>query len=68
MYYVLCWISPVPATSQHWLEAPLDDADFEDGGWNSSFVYGVAVDDLKGDSGRDMRTEDFKGPKISEEA
>ena len=61
MYYILCWISPVPATSDHWLEVD-DDAT----GRSASLVYGVEFDD--GESGYGQPPEEIKGslPKISE--
>ncbi|KAI6978368.1 uracil permease, partial [Hortaea werneckii] len=59
IYYTLCWISPVEATSPtgKWLE--VDDDDSERSG---SLVYGVNVDDAESAAG--VPLGDSKGPSL----
>ncbi|KAI7382823.1 phenylacetate 2-hydroxylase [Hortaea werneckii] len=59
IYYALCWISPVEATSPtgKWLE--VDDDDSERSG---SLVYGVNVDDAESTAG--VPLGDSKGPSL----
>jgi len=53
IYYLLCRISPIPATSDQWLEVDEDAT-----GRNASLVYGVE-DDAEGAYG--LPPEDVKG-------
>nr|POF18698.1 uracil permease [Quercus suber] len=46
VYYILCRISPIPATSDIWLEVD-DDVDLR----NSSLVYGVGEENYDAESG-----------------
>ncbi|KAI7277394.1 phenylacetate 2-hydroxylase [Hortaea werneckii] len=59
MYYALCWISPVQATSPtgKWLEVDGDDSERSD-----SLVYGVNVDDAESTAG--VPLGDSKGPSL----
>ncbi|GAB1743326.1 hypothetical protein NU219Hw_g9167t1 [Hortaea werneckii] len=59
IYYALCWISPVEATSPtgKWLE--VDDDDSETSG---SLVYGVNVEDAESSAG--VPLGDSKGPSL----
>ena len=55
VYYLLCRVSPIPATSNHWLEVDDDET-----GRNNSLVYGIEAYDAEGayeqpDSMRDMK-------------
>ena len=55
MYYLLCRISPIPATSDHWLEVDEDAT-----GTNNSLVY-VELESYHDDSSSGRPSEDIKG-------
>ena len=54
VYYLLCRIKPIPATSDHWLEVDEDAT-----GRNNSLVYGV--DAYDSESAYGQPAEDVKG-------
>jgi nucleobase:cation symporter-1, NCS1 family len=54
VYYVLCWVSPIPATSDHWLEID-DDAT----GRSASLAYdgeGSDVENAYAQPAEDVKT------------
>lgn len=53
VYYLLCRVSPIPATSDYWLEVDEDAT-----GRNNSLVYGVDVSD--GENGYGEGSEELK--------
>ena len=54
VYFLLCKVSPIPATSDHWLEVD-DDVT----GRSNSLVYGADVSDPE--SGLEQPAEELKG-------
>ena len=53
VYYLLCWVSHIPATSDHWLEVDEDAT-----GRNASLVYGIDGSDTE--NGYEHNSEEFK--------
>ena len=49
MYYLLCWVSPIPATRDHWLEVDEDAV-----GGNYSLVEGIEPSDEESSYDRPM--------------
>lgn len=62
VYYMLCWVSPIPACSDVWLEVDDDET-----GRSASLVYGVQDDDAESAYGQKAVDVNVGMPKVADD-